>query len=84
MLTWAGMSTWWHSWYYGCVDPRNGGVSDDDGLQQKPLGESVKTALILGITGQDGAYLAHLLLGKVSAGRLERTAMPRWPTPVNP
>jgi len=24
----------------------------------------VKTALILGITGQDGAYLAHLLLGK--------------------
>jgi GDPmannose 4,6-dehydratase len=24
----------------------------------------VKTALILGITGQDGANLAHLLLGK--------------------
>jgi GDPmannose 4,6-dehydratase len=28
------------------------------------MGARVKTALILGITGQDGAYLAHLLLSK--------------------
>jgi GDPmannose 4,6-dehydratase len=35
-----------------------------DGFEQKTLEERVKTALILGVTGQDGAYLAHLLLGK--------------------
>ncbi len=35
-----------------------------DGAQQKAPEEGVKTALILGVTGQDGAYLSHLLLGK--------------------
>ncbi len=33
-------------------------------FEQKTLEVRVKTALILGVTGQDGAYLAHLLLGK--------------------
>ena len=39
-------------------------VISHDGFEQQTLEERVKTALILGITGQDGAYLAHLLLGK--------------------
>jgi GDPmannose 4,6-dehydratase len=39
-------------------------VISHDGFERQTLEERVKTALILGITGQDGAYLAHLLLGK--------------------
>jgi GDPmannose 4,6-dehydratase len=39
-------------------------VISHDVFQQKTQEERVKTALILGVTGQDGAYLAHLLLGK--------------------
>ena len=42
---------------------RKRGDSHDE-LLQKSAEEGVKTALILGVTGQDGAYLAHLLLGK--------------------
>lgn len=39
-------------------------VLSHDGFKHKTLEERVKTALILGVTGQDGAYLAHLLLSK--------------------
>lgn len=42
---------------------RKRGDSHDEPLQ-KSAEQGVKTALILGVTGQDGAYLAHLLLGK--------------------
>ena len=43
-------------------DSQQRGVSGD-GLEQEDTGARVKTALILGITGQYGAYHAHLLLG---------------------
>src|SRR6266568_4290514 len=46
-------------------DRVRGGVARDGGLVRgSPRGDHVKKALITGITGQDGSYLAELLLEK--------------------
>jgi GDP-mannose 4,6 dehydratase len=48
---------------------------------------AAKTALIVGVTGQDGAYLAHLLLGKryivhgTSRDAARQTWLPAWCVP---
>ena len=44
----------------------------------------MKTCLITGITGQDGAYLAKLLLDKGYrvVGLLRRCALPIYPVPL--
>src|SRR5918994_7849462 len=46
-------------------------------LEENPMQDARKTALITGITGQDGAYLAELLLGKgyVVHGIKRRTSL---------
>ncbi len=37
-----------------------------------------KTALMTGITGQDGSYLAELLLSKVRGGQMPTAALNNW------
>jgi GDPmannose 4,6-dehydratase len=49
----------------GRADQRSSGVAADTGVAPEPRSQmSARVALITGVTGQDGAYLAELLLAK--------------------